>query len=330
LLCILFTTFLDETDGNDFFVFNSAIQGRSIDLERFATFVEEYISPIWSYGNDNIGELSSHFRDHKHIFDDIAEGFDIWNRDGFDPRAQAFRSKVFNLYGRFFTNQQAAERLNKEQNMAASNNRKESNISIRLVAGSLLKEICSASVIGKKRTAFRGLERVTYVIDQICSFNEKVEHTKDIMGEEKYKRQHNEAKESLRSSFAVQRTEHAREEFEATLTEQHVPSARERVSGVDRSACRSQQLQFGKLHKKDDNLDLLRKEWAGRKATKMQRPLRTVEKDLINLTGIMQIKKAIRDHENLRAEAAEEGDYTERYFKQQYTEYDEYSFDLVS
>jgi hypothetical protein len=136
-------------------------------------------------------------------------------------------------------------------------------------------------------------------------------------------------KKRLRISFAVQRTEHAREEFEAVLSEQHVPSARERVSGVDRSDCRSQQLQLGKHHSKGDSVKLLRKEWAGRKATKLQRPLTTIEKELINLSGIMNIKKAIKDQEKHRAEAAEERDYNVKYFKPQHTEYDEYTFELV-
>jgi hypothetical protein len=326
---MLFTTSPDETDGDDFFVFNSAIQGRSIDLKRFAEFVKEYISPSWSYGNGNIGELSSHFRDHKHIFDAIAKGFDIWKRDGVDPRARAFRSKIFNRYGHFFTNQQAAERLNKEQNMAASNNRKESNISIRLVAGSLLKEICSASVIGEKRTAFRGQERVKFIIDKMNSLTEKVAQMKIKKGKEEYKRLHDEAKDRLRISFAVQRTEHAREEFEAALPEEHVPSARERVSGVDSSACRSQQLQLGKLFKQGRNLDLLKNEWAGRKATKVQRPLTTIEKDFINISGINYLKNAIKDWEKIRAAAAQETDYNAKYFKPQHTEYDDYTFELV-
>jgi hypothetical protein len=77
-------------------------------------------------------------------------------------------------------------------------------------------------------------------------------------------------------------------------------------------------------------LDLLRKEWAGRKAASVvRRALTVMEKEVINNTGIKDLKTAIKNQEKVRAEAAEETDYNPKYFKPQHTEYDDYSFDLV-
>ena len=73
----------------------------------------------------------------------IAHGLDIWDHaqeETKDPRLTILQR--YGACGACFSTTQGAERANKDQNLAASNQRGEANVSQWMVAGSGLKEMC--------------------------------------------------------------------------------------------------------------------------------------------------------------------------------------------
>ena len=81
----------------------------------------------------------SHIKANEYRLHRIAHGYDIWNRA--DALTAHHRIHVLSHYGAFFSHNQGTERAVKDQNLAGSNGREEMNVSVRMVAMSLLKEV---------------------------------------------------------------------------------------------------------------------------------------------------------------------------------------------
>jgi hypothetical protein len=308
----------------DFFLLESKVQlNRMINLEHFARFVESHIP---------IGELLAHNR-HPYIqqnlgvFQKIACGFDIWDRS--DPSTQPYRLGALKRYGALFSNNQGAERGNKDQNLAASNNRDEQNASIRIAATSCIKEMTSATILGEKRAAFCGNKRICEMDMRIDFVLREVEEMGRQYGESTYFARHSALIEGMWKTFTVERQQEAKENFERVLSDIHVQSAKEKVSGIDVSAWMRGLIQFGKIFQKNGpNLVLLQVEWKGRQAEELEMELPEEEIEAIDRLGINKLKKLIKQHEKKRTEECEE-EYNAKFFKPSYTNFEDYEWSAV-
>lgn len=119
---------------DDLFSFDSVVQGRTIDLKDFATFVNQIIPADFNMADYEI------VYQHKSFTEKVARGFNIWDRS--NPETKSTRLDVLRRYGGVFSNNQGVERANKDQNLAASNQRQEANASFRMTAMSWIKEMC--------------------------------------------------------------------------------------------------------------------------------------------------------------------------------------------
>ena len=102
---------------NDDICFESKAHERPIHLGRFAAFVTKSIpEPAVS-----ISKLP-HIVLNSHLIAKISSGFNIW--DYKDPMTESYGLEISERYGAFFSNNQGAERANKDQNLATLNQRK--------------------------------------------------------------------------------------------------------------------------------------------------------------------------------------------------------------
>ena len=123
---------IEETDE----VFESKVHGRDIKLKDYAKFVKSFTE-----GKEELILKSKHVAEKMELIKLIANGLDIWDRSPEAASSSHYRNVVLAEYGAFFTNNQATERANKEQNLAASNNRQEKSTSSRVAAASHIKEV---------------------------------------------------------------------------------------------------------------------------------------------------------------------------------------------
>jgi hypothetical protein len=304
--------------GPDLYKFESIVHGRSFDLAPFSLFVLEHV-PIIS-----VWSRSSHYLNNKPIIQLIASGqLNLWDYE--DIATENARSEVFIKYGPIFSHQQATERANKDQNVAASHNRGETNIKARLCGQALLRELC-ATVLNGDREAYRGKPKFEKMLGLLESFNARVRRLKDEIGPDQYDTLWRVQRAGLDSSYTSLRLDNARAQIDNILSEPHVPSARERVSGYDESAATLGLLQFGKLF--TPNLSLLRDEWKGRKSGRLGRPLTFAETLIIEKTGLRDVKQAIKKHEAERER--QEGEvHNEKFFKPLFTDREHYKFNLI-
>jgi hypothetical protein len=120
-------------EESNLFLFDSTVHGRTINLQRFAPFVEKNVPKI-------DGDGPPHFQKNREMMVEVAFGrLDLWNRE--DPNTRAHRIRVLIDYAPLTSSNQGAERANKDQNLSASNGRKERNTSKRMAATACLKEI---------------------------------------------------------------------------------------------------------------------------------------------------------------------------------------------
>ncbi len=114
------------------------------------------------------------------------------------------------------------------------------------------------------------------------------------------------------------------------LTQQHIPSAKKLVSGIDMSPMMLGLIQFGKIFIKikgvhTRNLAVLQAKWKGRQAIQLGRELSAKECSSIAGTGIGNLKTLIRGDENIRTE--KDGKYSNnKFFKPLHTSYDDYKW----
>jgi hypothetical protein len=320
------TTRTTDAAEPDLFTYTSEAQlGRMIDLRAFAEFVEKTI-PV-----DASMVGLPHIQSNLQLIRKIACGFNIWNRS--DPLTRQDRLRILTTYGPLFSNNQGAERANKDQNLAASNERDEANTSIRLAAMSCIKDMTSATIFGVKRAAFRGKKKINDMNHRIQFVLEKVRELKREYGEERYAEKHKQLKEAMAKTFTVERKREAKESLKSVLSQQHIPSAKERVSGIDISPMMRDLIQFGKIFEKikgvnTRNLGVLQTEWKGRKAVQLGRELSAEECSAITRTGIGDLKKLIRGDEKIRTE--KDGEYSnDKFFKPLHTSYDDYKWETV-
>jgi hypothetical protein len=234
------TATANDDAGPSLLTFESEAQlGRMIDLQEFAEFVEKTI-PV-----DPSMVCFHHIQSNLQVIRKIACGFDIWNR--FDPLTRQDRLRILTKYGPLFSNNQGAERGNKDQNLAAVNEREEANTSIRLAAMSCIKEMTSVTIFGEKRAAFRGKKKINDMNHQIQFIVEKVKELKREYGEQGYAKKHKQLKEAMAKTFTIEQKKEAKESLESVLTQQHIPSAKELVSGIDYSPMMLDLIQFGKI-----------------------------------------------------------------------------------
>ena len=139
--------------------FFSENHGRTINLQKFAAFVVKHISP----GRPSF----SHFINFKTLYERISGGFNLW--DYSTDAAKEKRLLILKRYGFVWSNQQAAERANKAQNLAIYNQRQETNSSLRLMAQSCIMEVSEARVLGEKRDSFCGKGKIMQNYDQLKS-----------------------------------------------------------------------------------------------------------------------------------------------------------------
>jgi hypothetical protein len=319
------TTRTDAT-GPDLFSFASEAQlGRRIDLQAFAEFVEKII-PV----NGSLVDIP-HIQGNLEVITKIARGFNIWDRS--DPSTHQDRLRILTRYGALFSNNQGAERGNKDQNLAASNEREEANTSIRLAAMSCIKEMTSATIFGEKRAAFRGKKKIDEMSHRIQFVLERVKELKRESGELGYAEKHKQLKEAMSKTFTVERKKEAKESFEGVLSQQHIPSVKELISGIDISPMMRDLIQFGKIYDKikginTSNVGVLRTEWKGRQAEQLGRELSPEEFSAIAGTGIVELKQRIRGDEKIRTEK-DGGYFNDKFFKPLHTSYDDYEWNTV-
>jgi hypothetical protein len=303
--------------GPDLCTFESIVHGRRLNILLFSQFVVAHVPIISDWSR------SSHYFNNKPIIELISRGLDLWNYE--DIAAAVPRSKVFIKYGPIFSHQQAPERANKDQNIAASHNRGETNIKARLCGQALIREVCT-TVLNGDREAFRGKPKLEKMLGLLESFNARVRHLKGVIGPEEYERRWKLQRAGLDTSYTSLRLDDARALIDNVISEPHVPSARERASGYDESAASLGLLQLGKLFM--PNLVLLRKEWTGRKSTQLGRALTDIELLIIEQTGLRDLKQAIKVHEANR-ERAEGEAHNDKFFKPLFTNADDYQFKLT-
>jgi hypothetical protein len=105
--------------------FESIVHNRVINMREFKAYIEE-----------NIGEEqreNTYVKQNKTLFTKIASRtFNLWDQE--DLATKVDRRATLRRFGIIFSQIQATERANKTQNNAASNRRKESNISSRVAA----------------------------------------------------------------------------------------------------------------------------------------------------------------------------------------------------
>ena len=230
-----------------------------------------------------------------------------------------------------FSSNQAAERANKEQNMAATNNRGEANMKARLSGAAQLKEIHNTASLNEEREPFRGPERYLKIIRFIYASIEKIKATEAQLGEEEFKRRVTAQKKQLGTSFAAVRYASAVETIEAVVAQPHVPSAREMRSGYDESSHILRWVQFGMINTKpvdgepNNNLSLLRDEWKGRRRRALNGGLGAVEEGVINNMNITLLKSSIRGDEASREREDDEPGYNQKFFKPLYTDFESYT-----
>jgi hypothetical protein len=149
---------------------------------------------------------------------------------------------------------------------------------------------------------------------------------KDDIGSEEYDRRWKSQREGLETSYTTLRLDDARAQIDSILPPPHVPSARERVSGYGVSAASLGWLQLGKLF--TPNLVLLRIEWKGLLSARLGRDLRDAATFIIEITGLKDVKAAIKKHEAER-ERAEDEAYNEKFFEPLFTNAEDYHFKLT-
>jgi hypothetical protein len=268
--------------------FYSENHERDIHLGRFASFVSSVIPHPDS--NENPGLF--HIERNMPILEMIANGLSIWDRG--NPTTQPIRRDILWCYGAFFTNNQGAERANKDQNLANFNFRSEGNTSKRMIAMAFIKEMCDGSIIGEKRAAFRGPQHIMAMMDRITKIHDSLQTLRQELGEGVYQEKKQRMAEKLQRTFEVIQVQQAKGDFEEALKVTHIPSAKENVEGFDTSPLLENKLQLGKLNDKGtNNLQLLGKELIGRMQSSLGRSLTDDELKEIEKMGINTIKEKI-------------------------------------
>jgi hypothetical protein len=136
----------------DLYTFESVVHGRSFDIELFSQFVEAHVPIIFNWSR------SSHYLNNKPIIELISrDQLDLWDYE--DLATARPRSEVFIKYAFSFSHQQATERAKKDQNLAASHNRGETNIKARICGQALLRDAC-VTVLNGVREAYRGKQKL--------------------------------------------------------------------------------------------------------------------------------------------------------------------------
>eukprot|EP00978_Attheya_sp_CCMP212_P005997 scaffold13487_cov37-Attheya_sp.AAC.1 len=166
--------------SDDCDTFYSENHERDIHLGRFASFVSSAIPHPDS--NENPGRV--HIERNTPLLGMIANELSIWDRGS--PRTQPVRRDILWHYGAFFTNNQGAERANKDQNLANYNFHSEGNTSKRMIAMAFIKEMCDGSIIGEKRAAFRGPQHIMAMMDRITKIHDSLQTLRQDLGEATY------------------------------------------------------------------------------------------------------------------------------------------------
>jgi hypothetical protein len=254
---------------------------------------------------------------------------DIWKRE--DLSTAPLRLKVFRKYANIFTNNQGAERGNKDQNQAASYGRAELRTSLVMAGQSFLKEQCKTTVLGQKRESLKGKKKIHEMYSRIQFVHQQVQALRRELGSEVYDIRLNEIKEKILVTFTSVRKGEAAQSFKEVINQPHVASAKERVSGIHYSPLVLGYLQFGKLNEKGtDNLRLFKAEWRGRKIKSLGRGLTRDEERAINETmKITSLKTAIRADEKSHYASEYEDGYDEKFFTPRHTEYDDWKWSKV-
>jgi hypothetical protein len=289
-----------SSDGDDFFDFVSVVHQRTIDLEKFAAFLEQEIP-------DGATINAHHVEMNLELIDKIARGnLNIWDRD--DPETLEPRLAVLRQYGAIFSSTQGAERGNKLQNLAASHHRKETSTSVRVVASSHIKEQGSVFIIGEssqKRGHFKGRKQLLGMEATFEEFQRKQQIARSSYGEGAYKLQKQRAKEGLKKSYSKERNKEIQEAYEKELSNPHMPSAKQLVSGVDYSALVQGKLWLTKVFdkikgRKTNNEKLLKEELSGRKSSQLNRALNADEITAINRMKYKDLKANVKAFEDER------------------------------
>jgi hypothetical protein len=216
---------------------------------------------------------------------------------------------------------------NKDQNLASLNQREEENTSIRLMASTRIKEVCDATILGAKRRAFRGREKIVEIYRRICTVHVDIEALKLRLGKEAFDKLNADIAKNLRNSFQATRVQKEKEDFEAAFSVAHVPSVKENLKGFDISPLLDSKLQLGKIFNKGRNVDLLRREWAKRVENNEKKQLTDAEFRRIQGMKIGQLKTEIKSDEQARDGKSKT--YNEKFFKVLHTPLDEYEYKIV-
>eukprot|EP00978_Attheya_sp_CCMP212_P022191 scaffold65887_cov38-Attheya_sp.AAC.2 len=222
--------------SDDCDTFYSENHERDIHLGSFASFVSSAIPHPDS--NENPGRF--HIERNTPLLGMIANGLSIvWDHG--NPGTQPSRRDILWHYRAFFTNNQGAERANKDQNLANYNFRSKGNTSKRMIAMAFIKEMCDGSIIGEKRAAFRGPQHTMAMMDHITKIHNSLQTLCQELGEATYQEK-------------KQRMAQAKGDFEEALRVTHIPSAKENVEGFNISPLLENKLQLGTKAQTTSNL----------------------------------------------------------------------------
>jgi hypothetical protein len=120
-----------QYDRSTLCTYHSDVHGCTIDLKEFATYLDNRVlHPLDSTHAINLNEQLLRL---------IVEGLNIWEDS--NEFSKLWKLNILKRYAAFPSNQQGVERAVKAQNLAASNERREKNVGIRLAATSLLMEM---------------------------------------------------------------------------------------------------------------------------------------------------------------------------------------------
>jgi hypothetical protein len=300
---------------------------RWIHRGRFAAFIDKILP-------DDMTEASNyvHINDNQPLYTMVANVFDLWDYTGVLGKGD--RRYLLGRYGAFFTNTQGAKRANKFQNLTGANQRQEANVSLRMMASGLIREVTEASVDGQKCGIFRGPKKYIQMIERIKSFLERIENIRRrALGEEVLRSKRKSLLENLTSTYSKVVVAARKTAFENALEVAHVPLTKERQTGFDIAHLALGKLQFGKnlekLNKEaTKTLELLGMELNGHREEELGRQLTDAEDKEIRCTGITEVKNLIKKDEKRRASKDPEYKVQGQFFKVLFSPLDQYVHSL--
>jgi hypothetical protein len=203
--------------------------------------------------------------------------------------------------------------------------------SLVMAGQSFLKEQCKTAVLGEKKESFKGKKKIHYMLERIKFVHDKIDDLRRELGSVVFDKRLKEIEEKVYVTFTAIRKGEAEESIKEIISQPHVPSAKERVTGIHYSPMILGLLQFGKLQEKGtNNVSLFKAELQGRRVKSFGRRLtRNEERVIYETMGITRLKTEVRADESIHYASEYENGYDEKFFKPRHTEYGDWIWKKV-